>query len=410
MEPHFIQKTICRICGGRDIVPVLDLGVMPLANAFLKEKDLRKPERAFPLVFCFCQSCGLAQLSVAVNPDILFRHYDYFTSASKPLAEHFIRSADNLVKRFIKSKEDLALEIGGNDGVLLASIMDRCRTLNIEPAENVSVSARKLGVETINEFFTSELARRILKTHGKARIIFANNVIAHIDDIADVFRGVKALLDDEGAFVFEVHWVGNLIGDGGFDQIYHEHLSYFSLNALKYLTNSLGLTMFDAELIPIHGQSLRVYVGCGFDASPSVKEILEQEKSLGLDGVEAFLRFGERVKKNKHELRQLLSRLKGEGKIIAGYGAPAKGNTLLNYCGIDSALVDFITDTTPAKQGLYTPGSRIPVYSPEKMRETPPDYMVLLAWNYADAIIAKEADFRNRGGKFIIPVPSVKIV
>ena len=410
MKSDFVCKTACRICGGGSLVPILDLGAMPLANAFLKEEELSKPERKFPLVLCFCPKCGLAQLSVAVNPDILFRHYDYFTSASKPLAEHFIQSADNLVKRFIKSKNDLTLELGGNDGVLLASIRDRCRTLNIEPAENVAAASRERGVETLNEFFSSSLAERILKTHGKARLIVANNVVAHVDDIADVFQGVKALLENEGAFVFEVHWVGNLIGEGGFDQIYHEHLSYFSLGALQYLARSLGLAIFDAELIPIHGQSLRVYVGRGFDANPAVGAILKQEKEFGLDRAEPFLRFAKRVEENKRGLFQLLSGLKKDGKTIAGYGAPAKGNTLLNYFGIDRKLLDFITDTTPAKQGLFTPGSHIPICPPEAIIKNRPDYMVLLAWNYADAIIAKETGYRNGGGKFIIPVPEIKII
>ena len=410
MKSDFIDKTACRICSRAGLVPVLDLGVMPPANAFLKEGDLRKPEQKFPLVLCFCPKCGLAQLSVVVDPAILFRHYDYFTSASAPLAEHFIRSADNLVKRFIKSKNDLVLEIGGNDGVLLASVLDRCRALNIEPAENIAAASRERGVETLNEFFSSSLAGRILKTHGKARLIVAHNVIAHVDDVSDVFLGVKSLLADEGAFVLEVHWVGNLIGDGGFDQIYHEHLSYFSLGALQYLARSLGLEIFDAELIPIHGQSLRVYIGQGFDESPSIGEILKKEKNLGLDTAKPFFQFAKRVEKSRRELYELLSRLKKEGKTIAGYGAPAKGNTLLNYFGIDNKLMDFITDTTPAKQGLFTPGSHIPIRPPETISKKTPDYMVLLAWNYADAIVKKESGFRERGGKFIIPVPEVKII
>ena len=405
-----VHKTQCRVCGKSQFVEILDLGAMPPANSFLMAHDLLQKERKFPLKVYFCNYCGLLQLRDVVNPSILFSHYDYFTSTSAPLARHFLEFGKQLAKKFIKAKDDLVLEIGGNDGILLSTIRNHCRVLNIEPAKNIAGVSRKNGIETINDFFTSALAENIFKKHGKARLIVANNVLAHIDDVRDVFRGVKMLLDDAGTFVFEVHWLGNLIGDGGFDQIYHEHVCYFSLSALQYLIQKSELVITDAELIPIHGQSLRVYVGHGSVASGAVNALLEREKVLGLNSTEVFHAFAEKTKRSRNQLRELLVQLKKNGKIIAGYGAPAKGNTLLNYCGIDGMLVDFIIDTTPAKQGLYTPGSHIPIYPPEKMRETPPDYVVLLAWNYADAIISREADFRERGGRFIVPVPEVRII
>ncbi|MCX6702305.1 MAG: class I SAM-dependent methyltransferase [Candidatus Wolfebacteria bacterium] len=408
---NFKHRNDCRICGGSDFFKILDLGEMPPANAFLKKEDLDKPELKFPLVLYFCRKCGLVQLLDIVNPKVLFGgQYDYLTSASKPLVEHFREMAGELVRKFVESQDDLALEIGGNDGTLLHEMKNRCRVLNIDPAVNMTELSQKRGVPSISRFFSSETAEEILKEYGMAKVIVANNVTAHIDDIKDVFKGVEALLSDDGVFVFEAHWVGNLIGDGGFDQIYHEHLSYYSLTALKYLIGQFGLKIFDVELVPVHGESLRVYVGKNREVGSEVGNFLTREKEMGLDKEAAYADFSEKVLKNKKDAVGLLSDIKKNGKKIIGYGAPAKGNTLLNYFGITGETLDFITDTTPTKQGLYTPGSHIPVYPPEKLFEAKPDYLLLLAWNYADAIIKKEAGFREKGGKFIIPVPEVKIV
>ena len=279
MNKNFIHKTTCRICDKSDFVKILDLGEMPPANSFLKREDLDKPEQKFPLIVYFCKNCKLLQLLDVVNPEILFRHYDYLTSASKPLVNHFIEMAQELVQKFVKSKDDLVVEIGGNDAVLLASIKDRCRVLNIEPAGNVAELSRQKGVETIEEFFNKELAEKIFKKYGITKVIVANNVIAHIDDLKSVFDGIKTLIGDEGVFVFEVHWVGNLIGEGGFDQIYHEHLSYFSLLSLMNLIHRFDLKVFDVQLVPIHGQSLRVCVRKNFDVLTSVDRFLKKEKA-----------------------------------------------------------------------------------------------------------------------------------
>ena len=409
MEVDFIHKDKCRICGESNLVQILDLGSMPPANAFLKKEDLEKEEQVFPLAVYFCKNCSLLQLLDVVNPKILFGNYHYMTSTSPPLVRHFVRSATVLAKKFIKEKSDLAVEVGGNDGVLLKEMKNYCKVLNVEPSKNVAELSRDRGVETVNEFFTSEVSKAIFKKYGPSRLIVANNVIAHIDDVQDVFRGVSGLLTDDGTFVFEAHWVGNLIGEGGFDQIYHEHLCYFSLCPLIFLAEKFGLKIFDIELLPIHGQSMRIYAGKNQKVSDSVGEFLNKEKKLGLQNLETFLSFSKKVEKNKKDLTDLLTQLKKEKKVIAGYGATAKGNTLLNHFGIDSATIDFISDTTPLKQGLFAPGSHIPIYSRETWPQTP-DYFLLLAWNYADAIIAKEKEYRDGGGKFIIPVPEVKII
>lgn len=413
MKEDFAHKKSCRICEGLDFIKILDLGEMPLANSFIKMEDLGKPAKKFPLVVYFCKNCGLLQLLDVVNPEMLFRHYYYLTSVSKPLTDHFAELGKNLADRFIKSKNDLVVEIGGNDAVLLDSIKNKCRVLNIEPARNIAKISKEKGVDTIEEFFSADLAKEIFRKHGSAKIITANNVIAHIDNLKDVFEGVRILIGDKGAFVFEVHWVGNLMGlidIGGFDQIYHEHLCYFSLLSLERLVSKFDLKIFDAQLISVHGKSLRVYVGKNYEVLESVNAILEKEKSLGLDGMEVYVNFAKSVEKNKSELRELLIKLKKESKKIVGYGAAAKGNTLLNYFQIDNKILDFIVDDTPFKQGLYTPGVHIPIFSPDRLKKWRPDYLLLLAWNYAEAILKKEQKLRNEGIKFIIPVPEVKII
>lgn len=407
---NYTLKNSCRICGGTNLVEVLDLGHMPPANAFVPHATIAMSLQEFPLRTYFCATCSLVQLLDVVDPSILFRHYEYLTSASKPLVEHFTNAGKMLTDKFVASKKDLVVEIGGSDAVLLGAIADRCKVLNIEPARNVAELSTKKGVETISEFFTLDLAKEIKEKYGSAQLIIANNVMAHTDPLRGVFEGVKALLAPKGVFVFENHWVENLIGDGGFDQIYHEHLCYFSLTALKHLVESVGLSIFDVEVIPNHGQSLRVYVGAGRVPSKTVEELLLREKELGLHTVDRFLKFREKVEKNRNELRTLIAKIRTDGKTIVGYGAPAKGNTLINFCGLTSRDIDFITDTTPLKQNTYAPGSGIPVFHPDILEKKRPDYLLLLAWNFADVIIKKETAFRNSGGKFIIPVPTPRIV
>jgi len=413
MEKNFIHKNNCRICRKSNLKKILDLGEMPLANAFLKEEDLDKPQKNSPLVAYFCKNCGFLQLLDIVNPKMLFSHYYYLTSTSKPLADHFVELGKNLADRFVKSKNDLIIDIGGNDAVLLESIKNRCRVLNIEPAKNIAKISKEKRVDTIDEFFTPGLAKRILKKYGLARVITASNVFAHIDDLEGTLNGIKTLINDQGVFIIEVHWLGNLLGlsgIGGFDQIYHEHLSYFSLRALTKLVNRFGLKIFDVKLIPIHGQSLQVYIAKNHEVSKMVERFLQKEKSLGLYDSQTYLDFEQRVKKNKKGLRDLLLKLKEENKRIVGYGAPAKGNILLNYFQIDNKILDFIVDDSSFKQGLYTPGTHIPIYSSDRFKKYQPDYLLLLAWNYADSILEKEKLLRDKGVKFIIPVPKVKII
>lgn len=389
---------------------MLNLGAQPPANNFLTKRELTLPEARFPLVVQFCEKCSLLSLRHSVNPRVLFKNYHYETGASFPLVAHFREEARMLKRRYRLKKNDLVVEFGSNDGVLLSELTSTCRVLGVDPAKNLTALARKRGVQTVVAFFGEKTAKRMRSVNGQARIIVANNVFAHIHDLRDVMKGVNTLLQEDGVFVSEAHWVGNLLNEGGFDQIYHEHLSYYSLHALKALADSHSLVITDVELVPIHGESLRVYMQKQGRPNARVTRLLSREKALGLTKIKVFIDFGKKIEKNRAEIRKLLSGLKRTHKTIAGYGAPAKGNTLLNYFNIGQVTLDFITDTTHAKQGLYTPGTHIPVVSPEVLKTGLPDYFLLLAWNYADAILRKESALRAKGVKFIIPVPKVKVV
>lgn len=419
----YFQKKKCRICGNERLMPVLDLGSMPPANHFLRKSELRKPEPRFPLAVQFCNRCSLLSLRQVVDPRLLFGGYRYQTGASAPLVAHFEEEARMIARKFIRSKDDLVVEFGSNDGALLAELKGRCRVLGIDPAKNVAALARRRGVRTVTAFFGEKAATRLRREYGQAKVIIANNVFAHIDDLHDCMRGVALLLGKDGVFISESHWVGNLIGEGGFDQIYHEHLSYYSLHALARLAKMHGLVITHVELFPIHGASMRAYMrkegqpdaperilGNNIRTGKSVRRLLAREKKLGLTKLSTFRTFARKAAKTRDSLRKLIRKLNRTGKTIAGYGAPAKGNTLLNYCGLDARDIAFLTDTTPSKQGLFTPGSHIPVVPPEVLKTYSPDYLLLLAWNYADAILEKEKTLCAKGVKFVIPVPRVRII
>ena len=406
---NFKLKKVCRICGGRDFAEILDLGEMPSANSFLKKSEFKK-EQKFPLVVQLCKNCKSLQLRHIVSPTILFKNYHYETGASKPLVAHFYELADEIAEKHLNSPNDLVVEIGSNDGSLLSRLKDQYRVLGIDPADNMAKIARKNGVPTRVNFFDYAVAKQIKSEDGEAKVVVANNVMAHIDDLNSVFSGVKHLLHPEGRFIFEVHWLGNLLTKGGFDQIYHEHFYYHSLHSLNILLNSLDMSVRDIRLVPIHGESMRIYAGHKGESSPRVAKFINREKRMGLTDLETFQHFSKKINLNKTRLLDLLNKLKKSGKKIVGYGAPAKGNTLLNYFKIDQNILDYITDTTTSKQGIYTPGSHIKIVPPERLVSHKPDYVLLLSWNYANAILEKEKELRKQGVKFIIPVPIVRIV
>ncbi len=407
---HYTHNTTCRVCEGTDLVKILDLGSTPPANAYLHKEDLDKPEASFPLVLYFCRTCSLSQLLDVVDPEILFKDYHFLTGASTPSIEHFKRYAQEKIIPLVASPEDLVIDIGGNDGVLLSFVKDRAHVLNVDPADNLAPLSEEKGVPFYPAFFTSKTADDIVAKYGTAKVVVANNVFAHTDPIRDVFKGVAKLIDKDGVFIFEVHWQKHLVEGGAFDQIYHEHLCFYTLHAAKHLVEASGMTVFDVEIVPMQGQSLRVFASKNRTPSENVARILEEEIAAGLTDEKTHHSFADKVVKNKEKLLNLLRELKASGKKITGYGAPAKGNTLLNYYGLGTETLDYLTDTTTLKQGLYSPGMHIPIVAPEKLLEDTPDYILLLAWNFKDAILEKEKALREKGVKFIVTVPEVEVL
>lgn len=392
---------------------VLDLGMQPPANAFLKDIDQRSEEKKFPLRVFFCKDCYLVQLLDIIDKDYLFSHYLYLSSANKPLSEHFAHYASYVYENILVNRDKFLIEIGSNDGSLLREFMKfSIEVLGVEPASNVAKMANDSGIPTQNSFFTSEIAGE-LANKRKPSVIIANNVVGHIENLRDFMKGISYLLNDDGAFIFEVPYLLNMLDKYEYDTIYHEHLSYFSLLPLQRIVEEFGLDIFDVQLQKVHGGTIRVFV-CKkgkYKKNIAVSAMLDKEKGRGLHNVETYRKFAENVMLSKEILLKELKRLKQENKRIFGYGAPAKGNVLLNYCGISTETLDFVTDTTSLKQGLYTPGMHIPVRSPDVIKQLGKgDVALLLAWNYEEDIIKREAGYRNRGGLFIIPVPTTRFV
>ncbi len=402
----------CRVCGSSTLEEFLDLGVMPLANAFVEPDRARAEERRFPLEAVRCADCGLVQLSVVVRPDVLFRHYLYSSSSSPPLLSHFEALAAEVAARFAPP-ESLVVEIGSNDGVLLRPLVARgIWVVGVEPASNLARLANQSGLETWNEFFGASVAARVARERGRAKAVLASNVLAHIDDLGDVLEGLRELLDEDGVFIAEVPYLVDLLEHLEYDTIYHEHLSYFHLAPLARLFAGGGLELFDVRHLEIHGGSIRIFVGRRgrHPVNEALREALRREGESCLDAPAVYTRFAERVGESRAALRQLLERLRQEGRRVAGLGATAKGNTLLNYCGIGPELIPFIADSTPLKHGLLTPGMHIPIRPEGAILEEHPDFTLLLAWNYADSILRRFAGYVAAGGRFIHPVPLARVL
>jgi hypothetical protein len=410
MTSSYYVRSTCRCCASSNLVEVLDLGRTPPANSYLQASELDGREEKFPLTLAFCSDCTLLQMPTVVDPSVLFSKYSYVTGASEPMIRHFKSYAETAIKEFIASPSDLAIDIGGNDGVLLDFVKQFCRVLNVDPAANLQVISDEKGIEFYNAFFSSATASDIIDKYGHASIVTANNVFAHVDNLTDVFAGASKLIGDNGVFIAEFHWVKNLIGIGCFDQVYHEHLCFYSLHVLRQLVEHSGLNLFRVEIVPTQGESLRIFAGRARPVESSVGRILEEERISGLLDIETYKSFAERVYSHKEEVLHLFNELKSKGKKVAGYGASAKGNTLLNFYGLDSGYLAYLVDSTPFKQGLFSPGMHLKVFPPEHLREDVPDYLLLLAWNYKDAILEKETDLRERGVKFILTFPELAVI
>jgi len=402
----------CRICKGDTLTEFLDLGEQPLANAFLKKESLNDPEPKYPLRVLFCDTCGLVQLGDVVDPDTLFRDYVYFSSGM-PSSEHYRKYAKEVVETHLQDPHDLVVEIGSNDGHLLSVIKELgAEVLGVDPALNIAEIANQQGVPTLPEFFNEDVAQRIVSEHKKASVIIGNNVVAHIDDHHELARGIRALLTDDGVFIFEAPYLKDMFEILAFDSIYHEHLSYLAVRPLEALFDQFDMEICDVKISPIQGNSLRVYVSHKNKKkkNSSVNEFVDNELNLGFGKLETYKNLAKRIAERKEEVVVLMHDFKKSGKKLAAYGAPARGNTLLNYFNIGTDLLEFATEALPSKIGLFSPGMHIPVIDIKDARKNPPDYYLLLAWNYKDRIMKKEEDFIKNGGRFVVPVGKERII
>lgn len=405
--------TSCRTCKSGRLYLFLPLGDHPLANGFLREEQLDEPELKFPLDCHVCLDCGLIQVEDHVPPGY-FRHYVYIPSSSESMHGHFAGLADAVANRFLSSEDALTIDIGCNDGLFLALLQERgARTLGIDPATNIVELAREKGVEVVNEYFTPELAGEVRQRYGAAKVVVSTNTFHHIGDLDPFTHGVTLLLDDDGVFVIEVPHALELVELNEFDGVYHEHVSQLTVKSFVEHFRRFGLEVFDVERLDVHGGSMRVFARPsrnGAGVPPGVQAWIDRETERGLFEESTYDAFQKRVEHNRAALMTLLQGLKDEGKRIAGYGASARGNTLLNYFGIDTRLIDFIVDRNPLKHGLYSPGMHIPVLPPEHLLEDRPDYLLLVAWNFGDEIMRQQDDYRRAGGRFILPIPEVSVV
>lgn len=405
----------CRICESKNLHKFLDLGSMPIPNGFLKQESLNIKEKKYPLACFFCNSCGFVQLTHVVNPKIMFTNYVYIPSGARVMMNNFSNLANQVSKKLKNIKKSLVVDIGSNDGSLLKFFKSyNAKVLGIDPAKNLAKIATKNGIPTEALLFNEKNAKKIVKKWGKATAITATNVIAHIDDLHEVFKSVDLMLDDEGIFVTEFPYLLDLVEKNQFDTIYHEHLSYFSLKPWNLLVEKFGFEIIGVRRLLIHGGSIRIMHkrknGKKTTKNKTLEYLISLEEDRGLYKIKTYENFAKRLEKIKTELKNLLYKIKKDKKKIIGHGAPAKGNVLMHYFDIGKETLDYIVDSTPYKQGLFTPEKHVPIYSDEKLKTDEADYSLILAWNFSDEIMSKHRGFKKRGGKFIIPIPEVKII
>jgi SAM-dependent methyltransferase len=406
------ENVRCRSCEKSGLHVFLDLGISPLADRFMSREQMQSPEPKYPLQVAFCPHCSLVQILETVAPAELFcDNYPYFSSFIPALLQHSRENVEDLIQTRALGSDSFVIELASNDGYLLKNyVAHSIPCLGIDPADGPAKAAVAAGVPTLCEFFTVELAEKLRGQGKSADIIHANNVLAHVAATNAFVQAIATLLKDQGTAVIEFPYVKDLIDHIEFDTIYHEHLCYFSVSAVDRLMRRHGLYLNDVRHLPIHGGSLRLYVQKHENVGPAVKTILKAEKAEAVDALSYYQNFARRVEALKASLLELLTTLKSEGKNIAAYGAAAKGTTLINYVGIGPNLIDFVADRNTHKHGLHMPGQHIPICDPQEILNKMPDFVLLLAWNFAEEILQQQAEYRRRGGRFIIPVPEPKIV
>lgn len=405
----------CRFCAFPLKQVFTDLGMSPLSNAYLKPEQLDQMEPFFPLTVYVCESCFLVQLPAVETPENIFSDYAYFSSFSDTWLQHAKRYTERMQERFAIGTTHQVVEIASNDGYLLQYFHEAgVNVLGIEPAANVAKVAQEKGIATRVKFFGRQTARDLVAEGITADLLLGNNVLAHVPDLNDFVAGMQILLKPQGVITMEFPHLLRLMRDNQFDTIYHEHFSYFSFWTVERVFDAHGLTIFDVEELPTHGGSLRIYARHRANDAEPVSErvavLREREKQAGMDKMETYAAFAEQVRETKRQLLEFLIKAKRDGKTVVGYGAPAKGNTLLNYCGIRTDFLDYTVDRSPYKQGHYLPGIRIPIYAPEKIAETRPDYVLILPWNIRDEIMTQMAHIREWGGQFVVPIPRVEVL
>jgi hypothetical protein len=407
------RRPACRFCGRPLQTTFVDLGMSPLCESYIAEEHLNEMEPFYPLHVLVCDACFLVQLDQYVTPDHIFSEYAYFSSYSDSWVEHARRYVEQVTARLGLTAASQVMEIASNDGYLLQHfVRGGIPVLGIEPAANVAKVAIEKGIPTTVRFFGVETATAIRAETGAADLLVGNNVLAHVPDINDFVGGLAVLLAPSGTITMEFPHLITLIEGNQFDTIYHEHFSYLSLLAVQTIFGAHGLRVYDVEEIPTHGGSLRIYACHRDDAKPSgsrVTALLAREEAFGLRRLETYRNFDERVRETKRKLLTFLIDAKRAGRSVAGYGAPGKGNTLLNYCGIRTDFLDYTVDRNPYKHGKYLPGTRIPIFPPDRIRETKPDFVLILPWNLRDEIAGQLAYVREWGGKLVVPIPETEV-
>lgn len=392
----------------------MDLGMHPLCESYLSDEELNRMEPFYPLHVLVCESCYLVQLHEYVTPESIFTEYAYFSSYADSWVQHAKCYTDMIIDRLKLTRNSFVVELASNDGYLLQHFVAAgIPVLGVEPAANVAEVARKKNVPTLVKFFGQQTARELVAEGRKADLVVGNNVLAQVPNINDFVSGIKALLAPHGIVTIEFPHLMKLIEENQFDTIYHEHFFYFSLMVAERIFAAHGLAIFDVEELPTHGGSLRIYgehaENGKFQVTDQYRDLIKQEQKAGFNRLETYSVFSEKVKETKRKLLEFLIEAKRKKKSIVGYGAPGKGNTLLNYCGIRTDFIDYTVDRNSYKQGKYTPGTHIPIYAPDKIRETKPDYVLILPWNVKDEIMQQAAYIREWGGQFVVPIPEVQV-